>query len=101
MRPRILLNVCAVAFLAAGLAGCGKMGDLERPGPLFGQGKGTAPGADQQSPGQDPSEPVRTIDSRDRNTGPAPSRTDPIPGTVDPARPGPRGVLPDPYANPQ
>jgi predicted small lipoprotein YifL len=35
MTPRPLIIALALTF-AAGLAGCGKTGDLERPAPLFG-----------------------------------------------------------------
>ena len=51
--------------LAIGLAGCGKVGQLERPGPLF--GAKTAAGA-EAAPRQDPNRPVETVDPRDRST---------------------------------
>ena len=54
-----------VAALAAGLAGCGKVGQLERPGPLF--GAKTAADA-EAAPRQDPNRPVETVDPRDRST---------------------------------
>lgn len=88
------LAVTLVLAAAAGLSGCGKLGALERPGPMFGR----AGGADA---GPEPTRSVRTVDPRDRNSDPSPSRTVPIEGTVNPTASGPQGVLPDPYASPQ
>jgi len=86
-----------VAFAAIGLSGCGKLGSLERPGPMFG---GQA-GQSQPRQQQDPNRPVQTIDPRDENTTPAPSRTVPIPGqSPDPFGARPPGALPDVYSNP-
>lgn len=101
--PARVLTLAAVAALAAGLAGCGKTGELQRPGPLFGQGRSTTKQADEQvRQAQDPSRPVNTVDPRDAAIDPAPSRTIPIPGqSPSPTRPGPQGNLPDPYANPR
>lgn len=98
------LSLAAALALAAALSGCGKMGALERPGPLFGATRGEAPGAAAK---QDPSRPVQTIDSRRRGggddaTNPAPARSLPIEGkgpTATDVRP--QGVLPDPYADPR
>ena len=71
-----------VVALAAGLSACGKMGQLERPGPLFGAERNTTKDADNaQRNAQDPSRPVDTVDPRDRTTDPAPPRTLPIEGT--------------------
>ncbi len=60
--------------LASGLTACGKVGELERPGPMFG---GTAA---PQAPGPDPSPTVSIVDPRDRSTavtlkGTAPDET--------------------------
>lgn len=98
LRP---LAICAASALL--LAGCGKMGQLERPGPLFGAGRNTTRGADEaQRQAADPSRPVNTIDPRERDADPAPSRTIPIGGTSpDPTASRPQGALPDPYANPR
>lgn len=91
-----------VLILAGGLAGCGKMGALERPGPLFGQERNTTEDADRAQEKQDPNRPVDTIDPRDRTTDPAPPRTLPIEGTSpNPTKTAPPGALPDPYANPR
>jgi len=100
---RRILALAGALILAAGLAGCGKVGQLERPGPLFGQERNTTKDADNaQRNAQDPSRPVDTVDPRDRSTDPAPSRTLPIEGTNPSATDvGPPGVLPDPYANPR
>ncbi|MBB3891656.1 hypothetical protein GGQ61_002384 [Phenylobacterium haematophilum] len=79
---------------AAALAGCGKMGDLERPGPMFGKGSGADAGAD-------PARAVRTVDPRTRDDRPAPPRTLPIDSAQNPTASAPQGALPDPYANPR
>jgi len=55
--------------LAAGLSACGKVGALDRPGPLFGGAKPAADG----STVQDPTRPVTTVDPRDRNTDQPPA----------------------------
>jgi predicted small lipoprotein YifL len=86
-RPTFIL----IGLMAAlSLSACGKLGDLERPGP--------AGGVDA---GPEPSKTVRTVDPRDRNSDPSPSRSNPIDATNNPAASGPRGVLDDPYARPQ
>jgi hypothetical protein len=96
------LMIVGCASAAALLVGCGKMGDLERPGPLFGQGRNTTRASDEAvRQAQDPSRPVNTVDTRDISNDPSPPRTIPIPGTQDPMRSGPQGALPDPYANPR
>ena len=95
---RQLLALTGAAILAASLAGCGKVGQLDRPGPLFGKAKAES----EAAPKQDPTRPVETVDPRDRSTDNAPSRTLPIPGTS-PGATGlpPPSALPDPYANPR
>lgn len=100
-----VIRACAlVAILAAPLGACGKLGELERPGPLNGAGRATTREADEvQKNRQDPSRPVDTIDSRDQTTSPRPVRTLPIGGSgQDPsAAPPASGTLPDPYNNPR
>jgi predicted small lipoprotein YifL len=92
----------AVIALAGALAACGKVGQLERPGPLFGAERNTTKDADDAQRKQDPNRPVDTVDPRDRTTDPAPPRTLPIPGqSPDPLRSAPPGALPDPYSNPR
>jgi hypothetical protein len=100
---RKFLALSGALILAAGLAGCGKVGQLERPGPLFGAGRNTERQADDaQKKVQDPSRPVDTIDPRDRSTEPAPPRTLPIPGSGPSATDkGPQTAMPDPYTNPR
>ena len=101
--PLRVLTLASLAAAAVALAGCGKTGELQRPGPLFGQGRNTTKDADEQvRQAQDPSRPVNTVDPRNQITDPAPSRTIPIDGqSPDPTAPGPQGALPDPYANPR
>jgi hypothetical protein len=58
----------ALGVLAAALAGCGKLGALERPGPLFGHPQAET---NTTAPRQDPNRPVQTIDPRDENATPS------------------------------
>ncbi|MET0272976.1 MAG: hypothetical protein ABW360_08300 [Phenylobacterium sp.] len=101
--PSRALALTAALALCAATAGCGKMGQLERPGPLFGNKSSTVKDADDANrQAQDPSRPVDTIDPRTQVTDPAPPRTLPIGGTnPDPTGSAPQGALPDPYANPR
>ena len=104
MSLRTFTRTGAVLLALAGpLAACGKLGELEKPGPLAGGGGATVRQADErQRKAQDPQRPVDTIDTRDQTTDPAPPRTLPIEGSgQDPLAPGPPGALPDPYANPR
>ncbi|MDX9999448.1 MAG: hypothetical protein WCY15_11270 [Phenylobacterium sp.] len=99
MTPRLAI---AGLIAATALAGCGKTGELQRPGPLFGAGRATTADADEAERARDPSRPVDTVDPRDRTSDPAPPRTLPIEGgPQDPGRAPPQGVLPDPYNNPR
>lgn len=100
LRP---ITIAALLLAAAPLAGCGKLGELERPGPIFGAGRNTTKGADEtQRQAQDPNRPVNTVDPRQRYSDPAPERTIPIEGSGNnPMGVGPQGALPDPYANPR
>jgi hypothetical protein len=101
-----LKTLAVAAVLAAaglGLSACGKVGQLERPGPLFGAERNTTQDADKAvRTAQDPNKPVDTIDPRDRSTDPAPPRTLPIPGTS-PGATGlpPPGAIPQVYNNPR
>jgi hypothetical protein len=74
---RRLTAVGGALILAAGLAGCGKVGLLEPAAPLFGH---KTPARVPQ--GQDPHRPIETVDPRDRTTDGA---IPPPPG----AEPGP------------
>jgi hypothetical protein len=102
MSLRPLIRAAAVlVILGAPLAACGKMGDLQKPGPLNGAGRATERQADeQQRQATDPQRPIDTVDPRDRSTDPAPPRAAPILGTgLSP--PPPPGALPNPYNNPR
>lgn len=92
MNLRPLATIALIG--AAALAGCGKMGELERPGPMFGRGSGVDAGAE-------PPRSVRTVDPRTRDDRPAPPRTLPIDSAQNPTASAPQGALPDPYANPR
>lgn len=101
MSPR-LLAISSALVLAAGLGGCGKVGQLDRPGPLFGAERNTTKDADEALRKGDPTRPVDTVDPRDRSTDPAPPRTLPIPGTNPSATDAPPpSALPNPYSNPR
>jgi hypothetical protein len=97
------LAASAALILSAPLAACGKLGDLEKPGPLNGAGRATdrqATAAARQA--TDPQRPVDTVDPRDRSDDPAPPRTLPIPSSgQDPFKAPPQGALPNPYTNPR
>jgi hypothetical protein len=90
-----------LASAAGALAACGKTGELERPAPLFGKAHG-APADQAKRQGQDPSQPITTVDPRDaaRNS-PVPARDDPIQGqSPDPMGVAPPTNMPNPYARP-
>jgi hypothetical protein len=88
--------LAALAATAA-LSGCGKVGALDRPGPLFGHAATSA--SPEQTTGQDPSRPITTVDPRDTSTQMAPPRSAPIQGTSpDPFGQPPTGSLPDPMS---
>ena len=96
-----LIAGAALALAAAPLAGCGKLGDLEKPGPLNGAGRATDRQAEEaRRQAQDPQRPVDTVDPRDRSVDPAPPRTLPIDGSGQP-RAMPPTALPNPYNNPR
>jgi hypothetical protein len=62
---RRVLAVSGALVLAAALGGCGKVGQLERPGPLFGHAPNPV---DAEAPApRDPNRPVETVDPRDRS----------------------------------
>ena len=54
--------VTSALILATGLAGCGKVGQLEPASPMFGHRAATVPAPRPQ----DPTRPVETVDPRDR-----------------------------------
>lgn len=102
----------ALSLLLAGaaLAGCGKMGDLERPAPRSAAATPspadpTATGQardDNGDPNQGSEKAVNRQSQYNREADPAPPRTLPIDGgPSDPGEMPPQGALPDPYANPQ
>ena len=90
---RLARTALIALFVATGLAGCGKLGELERPGPLSPTAKAAG-------------EPARTVtvDPRDHATDPAPPRAAPIPGlsgSSNAAAPPPPSASPDVYSNPR
>jgi hypothetical protein len=102
MSLRTLIRTGAVLLiLGAPLGACGKLGALQKPGPLNGQNRSTERNADdQQREAQDPTH-VDTVDPRDRDSDPAPPHILPIPGAgQDPFAAGPSHSLPDPYNQP-
>jgi hypothetical protein len=104
MSLRTLTRACAaILLLGAPLGACGKVGELQKPGPLNGAGRATDRQAEEQRrQAQDPSRPIDTVDQRDQAIDPAPPRTAPIEGSgQDPNRLPPPGALPNPYANPR
>ncbi|WP_304165279.1 hypothetical protein [Phenylobacterium aquaticum] len=94
MTLRTLALIGVITLAGAGLSACGKLGALERPGPIYGKGGGADAGAQ-------PTRSIRTVDPRDRNSDPSPSRAEPIESTNNPTASGPQSAMPDPYNNPQ
>ena len=93
MRTVLVLLACA-----SGLTACGKVGDLERPGPMFGKAAADGPA----EPATDPAAPVTTVDPRDRSTDIPPISRPPPGGPSDPfARPPLPGAAPDPATAPR
>lgn len=97
-----LYAAAAVLLLAAPLGACGKLGQLEKPGPLQVERSTDRQADEQQRQAVDPQRPVDTVDPRDRDTDPAPPRTLPIQGTPpDPFAAPPPGAFPNPFYNPR
>jgi len=81
--------------MALALAGCGKMGALDRPAPMWGEAKATSDAAGA------PARPLRTIDARDPNADPAPARANQIDGVSGANDAPPQGALDNPYTRPR
>ena len=108
-----MTKTLAISLLLAGaaVASCGKTGDLERPGPMWGAERAmtsandtdtTRSRDDNGDPNQGSEGPVNRESQVNRETDPAPPRTLPIDGAnPDPFEGQPQGALPDPYNNPQ
>jgi len=107
---RVLLIVAGVAAL--GLVGCGKVGTLDQPAPLYGdkakadyQARRSA--ADQAAQDKKDQAEIETLPpdtdrKYDPNLDPGPARALPVPGAPpSPNGPPPPGVLPDPFNHPQ
>jgi hypothetical protein len=103
MSLRPLLIAGAAALMATALAGCGKLGQLEKPSALNGAGHSTTRQADDAARrAQDPQAPMDTVDPRDRTIDPAPPRAVPIQGAgQDPFAAGPPGAFGNPFTNPR
>ena len=98
-RPLILVPMILGMVAAGLLAGCGKMGDLERPSPMFRKESSTDGSDTAKRHASDHDIGPNTQDPRDRNSDPAPARSIPIEGQApDPFAVAPQGALPDPYA---
>ena len=108
MTPRSLTAVVLALATAGGLAACGRVGDLERPGPLFGaRARADAAAHDAAADARGASAPTRptaAADRADRDADNAPPTTrdlqapqqdrqpiskEPIPGTHDLTGPTP------------
>ncbi|HEY3947691.1 hypothetical protein [Phenylobacterium sp.] len=103
LRHPLVRTAAAALLLAAPLGACGKLGQLEKPGPLNGAGRATDRAADeQQRQATDPQRPVDTVDPRDRASDPAPPRALPIEGSgQNPFGQPPPGSFSNPFANPR
>ncbi len=103
---RLSLLIGCIAAVA--LCGCGKVGNLDQPAPLYGekaktdyQAKKQAAAAAKAKKQNDEPDPIPDK-PYDPTEGLANQRALPVPGTnPDPSRPAPPGVLPDPFNYPQ
>lgn len=96
-----------LAVAGAGLAGCGKVGTLDQPAPLYGEkakadyeARKEAAAAAKAKPRPEPDtlHPDRPYDPE---ADPGPTRSLPVPGQPAlPNAPPPPGVLPDPFNDP-
>ena len=103
-----VLGAVSTLLAALALSGCGKVGELEQPAPLWGakakadyQARKAAEAA-AKAEKKDEGEPEVLPDvPYDPNADPSPQRGLPIPGALPaPNDPGPPGVLPDPFNHP-
>ncbi|MFI4934908.1 MAG: hypothetical protein ACHP7N_09845 [Caulobacterales bacterium] len=108
---RVALIAIGLFALAASLSGCGKQGDLDRPGPMWGAKEKAAYEAQRRQQADQKTnaaqgDKIETLPDEgpgsDPNTNPAPPRTDPIQGQrPSPYDQGQPGAQPDPFARPQ
>jgi len=86
---RVLALAAIGLVLAGGLSGCGKQGDLDRPGPLWGpkskadyaaQKRAQAEAASNATAAGQPGQPPRTGPGSNPYANPAPPAQAPIPG---------------------
>jgi len=107
---RQLLPLILIGALGGGLAACGKQGDLDRPGPLWGpkakadyeaQKRKEADDQTRQSESDQRDTPAQGGPGVDTTTLPAPPRSAPIQGqSPDPFKSQPQGAMPDPFTYP-
>jgi hypothetical protein len=105
-RSLIAIGVIFISGGAFALAGCGKVGTLDQPAPLYGEkakaqyqakkeAEAAAKAKAKDDNGPDSVTPDRVYDP---NADPGPQRAMPTPGAPTlPNAPPPPGVLPDPY----
>jgi predicted small lipoprotein YifL len=84
----MLSRLFLLAAVAAALAGCGKQGDLQRPGPLFGQPRAVLP-SDLERGAPDETSEAENQDEDDQN---------PIPNQGEQTRPRDPNNPPSPAA---
>ena len=110
IRPfEILIGLVFLGGGASALAGCGKVGPLDQPAPLYGEKakaqyeakKEAAAAAKAKAKENDEPESIAPDKPYDPNADPGPMRGMPVPGqpTMPNAPPTP-GALPDPFNNP-
>ena len=94
IRPLALLTLAALALSSAGLAGCGKQAELQRPAPLWNAQKKAAFEAERRAGSAQANQPARANGTQE-NMDPASSnrstRAAPLGGTSDPFG-GPSGA---------
>jgi hypothetical protein len=110
--PALWLAAASIFTLGASLGGCGRVGALEQPAPLYGEkakaeyrAKKAAEAAAAKN-SQDDGQPEKLAPDTPGPDGPngEPStlRAKPAPGALPlPNAAEPKGVLPDPYTHPQ
>jgi predicted small lipoprotein YifL len=83
LRPLPAVALATIALIAGALAGCGKLGQLEKPSALNGSGHATT----RQT--QDPPR-MQTIDPRDRSGDPTATTPPPAEDSTPPTTPSPQ-----------
>jgi len=105
----MLIGLIFIGGGGAALGGCGKVGPLDQPAPLYGEKakaqyearKEAAAAAKAKAKQEDQPDSITPDRPYDPNADPGPQRSMPVPGQPAlPNAPSTPGVLPDPFNNP-